>query len=237
MAIDEADREKLERLPLDAWFTAVEFENWRSPQPPALAKLAGAHARKSALIDGWMRQMVPGSSVLDTFAANGAFSFRSAQLGATSVLSVEWDEGRVAAARAVCDVLARSYAWAKSVAFERGDVYDIARDINRTFDVTLCLGGLYHVADPPYVLRQLRALTSGHLIVQTSSIIRGRRNTARFQVRADGTAQGLTSIVGGSGKWYMTAACFRAMLDHAGFEQLDEYVAPPAYAALCKIVP
>jgi hypothetical protein len=54
-------------------------------------------------------------------------------------------------------------------------------------------------------------------------------------VRSDGTGKGLTSIVGGSGKWYMTAACFREMLRHGGFEIIEERVNPPAYSALCRV--
>jgi hypothetical protein len=91
------------------------------------------------------------------------------------------------------------------------------------------------VADPPYVLRQLRSVTSTYLVVQTSSILKGRKNHAEFRVRGDMTSKGLTSIVAGSGKWYMTAMTFREMLRHGGFDVIEENVNPPAYSALCKV--
>jgi tRNA (mo5U34)-methyltransferase len=121
------------------------------------------------------------------------------------------------------------------VEFRVGDVYETARQFDAPFDVTLCLGGLYHVADPPFVLRQLRAVTSEYLIVQTSSIIRGRRNRAEFRVRGDATKKGLSSIVAGSGKWYMTAACFREILRHGGFEVVEQRESRPMFSALCRV--
>ena len=78
------------------------------------------------------------------------------------------------------------------------------------------------VADPPYVLQQLRKITGTYLILQTSSVLPGSRNRARFVVRRDRTAEGLVSIRGGEGVWKFSAPCVREMLAHAGFETLEE---------------
>lgn len=96
-----------------------------------------------------------------------------------------------------------SWLYSGNIQFEALDVYNIAERFsgNEPFDVTLALGGLYHVPDPPYVLYQLREVTSRYLIIQTSSILPGPLNGTRFVLRGDRTHQGLPSIRGGRGVW------------------------------------
>jgi tRNA (mo5U34)-methyltransferase len=228
---------ELDALPASAHFTAFEFANYRTPQTPALERLDRANERKTGVVHDWIAEVVAHKRVLDTFSANGVFSLRAAEAGAAAVSGVEWDPDRVRAATLVAEVVRRRRPALPPIDFAVGDVYRLADALGeRQFDVTLCLGGLYHVADPPFVLRQLRAFTGEHLIVQTSSIVKGRKNHAQFRVRGDAVGKGLTSIVGGSGKWDMTASCFRAMLAHGGFEVIEEKVNPPGYAALCRAV-
>lgn len=86
---------------------------------------------------------------------------------------------------------------------------------------------IYHIADPPYVLTKIGELTGERLIMQTSNVLSRAGNWAKFIIREDRTAEGLTSIRGGRGVWRFTVDCLRAMLTHAGFEILDER-RPPA---------
>jgi hypothetical protein len=69
--------------------------------------------------------------------------------------------------------------------FATGDVYDLAKLFSEPFDIVLCLGGLFHIPDPPHVLTLIRALTKQRLIVQTSSILPKRGNVAKFVLRED----------------------------------------------------
>ena len=227
---------RADALPPKSWFTAVNFANYQCDQPAALAKLDPANERKTATVLDWIEHTVPGRTVLDTFCANGVFSFHCQRLGAKAVSGVERDADRVDAAKLVGSFIAKRDADAAPLDFRTGDVYALGELYPEPFDVSLCLGGLYHVADPAHVLRQLRAVTKEHLIVQTSSILKGRENHAVFRVRKDQTTRGLTSIVGGAGKWDMTAECFRQLLAHGGFEVVDERVKPPAYSALCRAI-
>ena len=235
-ALDDDEVARADALPPKSWFTAVNFANYQCDQPAALAKLDPANERKTATVLDWIEQTVPGRTVLDTFCANGVFSFHCQRLGAKAVSGVERDADRVDAAKLVGSFIAKRDADAAPLDFRTGDVYALGELYPEPFDVSLCLGGLYHVADPAHVLRQLRAVTKEHLIVQTSSILKGRENHAVFRVRKDQTTRGLTSIVGGAGKWDMTAECFRQLLAHGGFEVVDERVKPPAYSALCRAI-
>ncbi len=144
-----------------AWFTQVCFNNTATPSHPHSARLEANNEFKQRQILDLMRGIVPGRRVLDTFCANGVFSFRAAQLGAESVVGVDFEQRRVEAGTLVAE-LAREHGQPWDVSFESLDMYDVGRRFEGTmFDVVLCLGGLYHVADPPYILSQLRRLT-GH---------------------------------------------------------------------------
>jgi tRNA (mo5U34)-methyltransferase len=235
-ALEPDEIAAVKALPPSAWFTAVRFENFDTEQTPALAQLDGANERKTVTATGWMRDIVTGRTVLDTFSANGAFSFLAQRLGARSICGIEWDPDRVEAASLVSSFVQKRDPDAAPLEFRTGDVYHLTQEYQTPFEVSLCLGGLYHVADPAHVLRQLRQVTTEYLVVQTSSILKGRGNRAAFRVRSDQTDRGLSSIVGGSGKWYMTAECFRQLLAHGGFEIVEERVNIPAYSALCRCI-
>jgi hypothetical protein len=50
------------------------------------------------------------------------------------------------------------------------------------FDVVLCLGGLYHIADPAFVLRQIGGLSRERLILQSDQVLSLPGNWAKFRV-------------------------------------------------------
>ena len=74
----------------------------------------------------------------------------------------------------------------------------------------------------PFVLAQARAVTTEWLIIQTTSVIPGRDNYARFRVRRDRTDHGLSSIRGGRGVWHYTVPCLREFCRHAGLAIVEE---------------
>jgi tRNA (mo5U34)-methyltransferase len=224
-----------------AWFTQVKFNNAMTPSHPHGTVLESNNRYKQLQIDDLMQRVVPGRRVLDTFCANGVFSFRAAQLGAVSVVGVDFEQSRVDAGVLVAD-LARTHGQSWDVEFEGLDMYNVgSRFHGTTFDVVLCLGGLYHVADPPFILSQLRKLTEEWLIVQTSNVLPLPGRIARFKVRNDMTAEGLSSVRGGQGAWSFSASTFREMLRHAAFEVVEEHQPPfakrirfPWYCALAR---
>ena len=210
------ERKALLTIPPTAWFTHVRFRNGASPLHPEAGVLDQNHELKRSLLLPWIKAHVKGKRVLDLFCANGAFSFEAAIAGAKEVVGVEFSEERVACAQALAEIVREKTEWCVPK-FLAGSVYELAQMFTEPFDVVMCLGGLYHIPDPPYVLDQIRALTGELLIVQTSSILNGRGSWGEFRLRQDETAKGMTSVIGGRGAWHLTVECFENMLRHAGF--------------------
>lgn len=175
---------------------------------------------KRELVSPWIRNQVKGERVLDLFCANGAFSVEAAIACAREVVGVDFSQERVDCAHFLASTLEDKVDF--TFHFMTGDVYELDTLFSEPFDVVIALGGNYHVADPPYVLTKIGELTRERLIMQTSNVLFRVGNWAKYIIREDRTAEGLTSIRGGRGVWRFTVDCLRAMLTHAGFEKLDE---------------
>jgi len=215
---EEAD--EMSTVPASSWFTQVRFANAISPRSPEAPVLDENHEMKKKLMLPWIRENVPGKRVLDLFSANGAFAIECAMAGARQVVGLEFDPERVRCGEFLARILARNHLVAPQ--FLTGDVYSLTQRFSQPFDIVLCMGGLYHIADPPYVLTQIGSLLKEKLIIQTSNVLPGRRNRAIFFVRKDRTASGLTSIRGGKGVWRCSVPCFQAMLRHAGLRVVKD---------------
>jgi tRNA (mo5U34)-methyltransferase len=228
------------------WFTQVRFANTESPRHPSFEKLEANNEVKRELVLDWLRRAAPGASVLDTFCANGSFSFEAARLGADRVLGVDFDLPRIECAGMVAGLLS-AHGWTAAVPeFRAGDVYRLPEVAGGEFDLVLSLGGLYHVADPVLVLRRLREVTAtgGRLILQTSRLLWVPGRWARFMVRGeDRRGRGLTSHRQGEGVWQLSPGAVDAILRVAGFRVLESRRPPVAtrrrfrwYAALAEAV-
>jgi tRNA (mo5U34)-methyltransferase len=218
--LNQNEVQQLNSIPADSWFTRVAYRNATSPIHPEAKNLDANHELKTKLVAPWIRSAVKGKRVLDLFCANGAFSFEAALAGAREVVGLEFSPDRVRCAQFVANTL-QGRVESAIPKFVVGNVYELEKTLQDRFDVVLALGGLYHIPDPPFVLKQIRSVTSGTLIVQTSSVLNGRENRAKFVVRKDLRHRGLTSVVGGQGAWHYTVPCFENMLHHAGFKVLQ----------------
>ena len=233
--------EELARTDPKAWFTGVEFANARSPVHPGAQWMERNNSYKQALVESWISQVVPGRRVLDTFCANGVFSFLCAQEGAKSVTGVDFEPIRIDAANLVARLLADT-GHPLDVEFQVGDVYRLGETISEPFDVVLCLGGLYHIPDPAYVLSQLHRVTGEWLILQTARVLPLPGNWARFTARpVTDPDKGLSSVRAGTGVWHYSSECVRQLLHHSSFEIVDECQPSwrrrkryPWYAALAR---
>ena len=205
-------------IPGNSWFTRVLWRNAASPVHPD-TNLAENNEMKQAMVNDWILESVVKKRVLDLFSANGGFSVLAAIAGASEVVGVELSEERVRCAEFVASTVPSTCP----ISFRVADVYQLSESFSEPFDVVLCLGGLYHVADPAYVLRQIRAVTAGRMILQTSQVISNRGNRATFRVRRrDAVQRGKTSIRGGYGTWHFSPACLRELLLHGGFKVIEE---------------
>lgn len=244
VTLTRAERERIAATDAGDWFTTVRFGPDESPRhPKGAAVLDENNRRKVEIVARWFTKVCPGASVLDSFCANGAFSFLAARAGARQVVGFDFDQPRIDVANMIAGIL-RDHGQDQPVRFEQVDAYETARHYEgQTFDVTLALGGLYHVADPPHVLRQLRQVSGKWLIVQTTHVLPLPGNWGRFYFREDRTAEGLSSVRGGYGVWKYTVGCFRRILRHGGFLVVDEWQPPlhlrrrfPWYSALARVV-
>lgn len=103
-----------------------------------------------------------GLRVLDVACNNGGVSIEAAKQGANFVLGVDIVEKYIQQARFVKAALGY-----ENVEFEQTSVYDIdAKDIGK-FDVTLCLGLLYHLENPVLAMRKVGAVTRHIMVVDT----------------------------------------------------------------------
>jgi len=225
VTLADKDRLAINAIPPSAWFTGFEFENARTPAHPHAGRLDANHRRKMSLVSEWIHNYAPHRRVLDLFSANGAFAFQAARAGAASVTAVEMDPDRVRAAQLVYGMVRKTLPC--EIDFRVGNVYELAPDSTPSdqwpqYDLVMCLGGLYHIPDPAFVLKQIRRVTRERLILQTAAILPGWWNHARFEVRRDRTAEGLSSIVGGAGRWWVSVPCLHALLQHAGFKVLED---------------
>ena len=192
---------------------------------------------KQAMTADWISKAVKGKCVLDLFSANGAFSFLAAFAGAKSVVGVEYSEDRVNCAKFIATTIRTDCA----IQFRCGDVYKICEYFHEPFDVVLCLGGLYHIADPAFILRQIGHLTKERLVLQTSQVLPHSTNRAYFFVRRIDEPKGMTSVRRGNGTWHYSVSCLHELLLHGGFKIIEERRPPwlkrrrfPWYLAYCR---
>ncbi len=228
---------RMKEIPETSWFTSVSYLNADSPVHPNREFILN-NEYKQQMVTDWISHAVKGKSVLDLFSANGIFTFLAALAGAREIVGVEYSKERVECA----EFLASTLKTDCKISFVEMDVYKINEYFDRKFDVGLCLGGLYHVADPALLLRLLGDVITEHLIMQTSQVLSFPGNWAKFIVRGkDLTLKGMTSIRGGYGTWRYTPGCLRELLLHGGFRILEETRPPfwkrrrfPWYLAYCE---
>ncbi|MGD7037443.1 class I SAM-dependent methyltransferase [Methylotuvimicrobium buryatense] len=216
--LTESEKAAMAAIPSTSWFTQFIYRNAESPVHPN-RKLAENNEMKQAMVSDWVTESVKGKRVLDLFSANGGFSIMAALAGAKEVVGVEFSEERIKCAQFIASTLKSDC----KIEFIHGDVYQIENYFDEPFDVVLCLGGLYHIADPAFVLRQIGGLTKERLLMQTSQVLPIPGNWAKFIVRRqDKTQGGMTSIRGGYGTWFYSPGCLRELLLHGGFDIVEE---------------
>jgi tRNA (mo5U34)-methyltransferase len=220
VVLPEAEVEALRSTEPTWWFTRFEFANASSPRHPQAARLELANAWKREMVLPWLERLAPEARVLDVFCANGAFSFEAARLGAREVLGVDYDPPRIACARFIGSLVGGSLSVSPS--FLEGDAYRLPALVEPPYDLTMALGGLYHVADPVLVLDNLRQVTrpGGHLLLQTSRIIRVPGSWGKFITTrrvADRTEDR------GAGVWKLSVKALETMIGYAGFRRVEVF--------------
>ena len=105
-----------------------------------------------------------GLECVDIGCHEGFYSLAMARRG-MQVLGVDAREEILRRARFVANAMG-----IENVVYREGRVETLARDLARTFPLTLFLGVLYHVEDPMHCLRQVAALSGEMCIVETQVV-------------------------------------------------------------------
>lgn len=114
---------------------------------------------------GILRNLLPdvrGKSCLDVGCSAGFFSLKLKESGAQSVLGVDHGEQ----VKAIGQARFAAKELNLDVDFRTVSIYDL-NELQRTFDVVLCLGVFYHLKHPMLALERLRSVCSKTLVLQT----------------------------------------------------------------------
>lgn len=201
---DPAERARiLQRVArLEPWYHSFELADW----------LVTSGAHKSEEIQRGLDALgfptdLAGARVLDVGSNAGFYSFLAEQRGARSVLGVELDPRYVEQARFVGSLLG------SNAEFRVGDVHEVGPALG-TFDVVICSGLLYHVADPTNVLLALASVCSGTMLLESEVLVEDElTDCARF---VEGTYMGYSSTW-----WIYGPECLAGMVRAAGFAKAE----------------
>lgn len=173
-------------------------ENQEAKQAPLFGMIDGALER--------VKRRDGDSTVLECFCADGFYGLYAALHGASQVVGVDLDEREIGRAR----LMARLLDVHRRTTFRVQDVFDV----DGPASIAVCAGGLYHLEDPERLLRRLRELTTGALVVQTVYHLGRRDDPGYFEAPAPGWTWGCRFSV----------PYLRGMVERSGWEILaDEY--------------
>jgi SAM-dependent methyltransferase len=160
------------------------------------------------------RADLDGLRVLDLACRNGAFTSALAAAGADA-LGLEGRAENLA------------MAWPDSGArFEQADVRELSADRFGTFDVTLCLGLLYHLdaVDAVALLRAMREVTTRFAVIDTH--VSGGHDVTSVDDRTYrghwyGEPEGWWSSIGNPRSWWFTPESLDDAVINAGWSTVE----------------
>ena len=175
---------------------------------------------------------------LDAGCHEGYFAVELAKRGARRVTGVDVREESLHKARFVARALGLS-----NLDFQKSDVEALASTVPGPFDLTIALGLLYHVENPMLCLRNLSAVTSHALVLETQVIDEIEGLTEWGSRQWTQPYRGVLAVIDESAQFgegnpeagaTPLATCpsrnaLVTMIRHAGFRSV-EFVTPPADA-------
>lgn len=148
----------------------VALPHGLSTQPPGSGRRPGERVRMSDVLTlGWPALLeryggsLAGKRVLDVGCNCGGFSIHAANDGAEYVLGVDVVDRYLDQAQFIKEALD-----VDQVEFARLGVDDLDPAELGSFDVTLCLGLLYHLENPVPSMRKLAEITTGLILLDTN---------------------------------------------------------------------
>ncbi|MFC1621737.1 class I SAM-dependent methyltransferase [Candidatus Omnitrophota bacterium] len=155
-----------------------------------------------------------GLRVLDLGCNAGFFSFKAGELGSDYVLGVDF-EHYVKQANFIKEIKK-----IRNVNFKVDSLYRL--NYTHKFDLTLCLGVLYHLKYPFFALKKISDCTSTMLLIETEALVceqdTGKMKFIEHTYKNDGTNW-----------WLFGEECLRGMLRSVGFKFVKTYYYPDAH--------
>jgi SAM-dependent methyltransferase len=128
--------------------------------------LDGIHRTRTGMmfpeIDRTFAGRWAGVTCLDAACNEGYFAFEIAKRGAKQVVGFDARDINIRKAGFV-----RAQLGVRNTSFRIDDVFKIMPERYGTFDLTLCLGLMYHLEDPMGALRRLRSVTRELCVIDT----------------------------------------------------------------------
>jgi tRNA (mo5U34)-methyltransferase len=167
---------------------------------------------------------------LDAACNEGFFGYEIAKRGAKSVVGFDARDVNIKKAEFVRETLG-----VRNISFRVDDVFKIDPANYGTFDLTLCLGLLYHLEDPMGALRRLRSVTRELCVIDTE-VARANSSATVERGPVDGlveTDQVVAVIAEPEAMWnplssvtgvslVPSKSALLAMLKHAGFGEITQ---------------
>jgi len=151
---------RIEELGKEApWFHSIDLGyGIRTMQEP-LPHLQNLWDR----ISKYIPDDLSGKSVLDIGCNAGFFSIQAKRRNADYVLGIDRSDGFLKQAEFVRDILSLEIEYKKMSISQ-------VRQLNRRFDIVLCLGVIYHCADPFSAARFVEAVTECLAVVESAVV-------------------------------------------------------------------
>lgn len=147
---------------------------------------------------------IEGKTILDVGCGSGLYSIEFARRGACRVVGLDIAENMIR----LCIEHAKRDGYSDSCSFIRSDL--LAFETNERFDITIGMGLFDYIANPIPVLRKMREVTKGIVILSFP-----RLWTWRMPVRK------LRLMVRGCPVYFFSAAKIRLLFREAGFTSCE----------------
>jgi len=231
-------RQGIEKL--GPWFYRFDFGDGLQTTPaipPAVVDIFDTRLRMvNSAIDAHFGERLRDIDCLDIGCHEGFYSLAMARRGVRNVVAIDARPENLERARFVASAMGLD-----RISYREGHVETLAADQNRTFDLTLFLGVLYHVEDPMRCLRQVAAVT-GELCVLETQVVDEVEGFAEWGAREwTRPYQGILALIDEKGEFDAgnretgvspMATCpspkaLRFMLKQAGFRRAEILSPPP----------
>lgn len=147
-----------------------------------------------------------GKTVLDVGCNAGYFSFVAADRGASRIVALDYKQGYIDQAQFCNEVRG------DKIDFRVGNVLDIEK-LNQDFDITICIGLLYHVQDIVGAIRAIAKVTRELAIVESA-------------VHPGNNDRPLVYVPSGKGRepgtWHPNMTALKYMFEKEGFSRTQD---------------